>query len=206
MRPPRRSRGLTGDEARLWSAVARLITPLQGRAVQAKPVAPTPIPPPRPVSAPAPPPKAPPKPPGKRITLKPAPPPPAVSAPVLKPPAPLAPGLERRTRLALRRGALQVDARIDLHGMYQAEAHGALVGFLRRAQATGHTLVLVVTGKGGESFGGGFDDAFSERGVLRRSVPHWLRSPELRSIVLDFEEASRHHGGAGALYVRVKRR
>lgn len=127
---------------------------------------------------------------------------PAQPPPAVVPAPPLAPGLERRVRLALRRGALQVDARIDLHGMYQAEAHGALVGFLMRARASGHTHVLVVTGKGGI----GYDDAFSERGVLRRSVPHWLRAPELRTIVLGFEEAARHHGGAGALYVRLRRR
>ena len=60
----------------------------------------------------------------------------------------------------------------------------------------------VVTGKGGPTY----DDAFSERGVLRRSVPHWLRAPELRTVVLGFEEAARHHGGAGALYVRLRRR
>ncbi|MFD0937956.1 Smr/MutS family protein, partial [Methylobacterium trifolii] len=111
-------------------------------------------------------------------------------------------GLERQARLALRRGRLQVDARIDLHGMYQGQAHDALVGFLLRARSAGHAYVLVVTGKGSPDFA----DAFSERGVLRRSVPHWLRSPELRGIVIGFEEASRHHGGAGALYVRLRRR
>ncbi len=156
----------------------------------------------KPTQAKAPAIKPPAPPPARRTTLK-----PVGSAPAPAPPAtpaspPLAPGLERRVRLALRRGALQVDARIDLHGMYQAQAHGALNGFLMRARAAGHTHVLVVTGKGGM----GYDDAFSERGVLRRSVPHWLRAPELRSIVLGFEEAARHHGGAGALYVRLRRR
>ena len=42
--------------------------------------------------------------------------------------------------------------------------------------------------------------------MLRRSVPHWLPEPELRGIVLGFEEAPRHHGGGGALYVRLRRR
>jgi DNA-nicking Smr family endonuclease len=41
---------------------------------------------------------------------------------------------------------------------------------------------------------------------LRKSVPNWLRGAEYRSIVLGFEEASRPHGGAGALYVRLRRR
>lgn len=217
MRPPRRPRGLSGEDAFLWGEIARLITPLRGRTrpAKAKPVEAGPAPAPartgegkaRPVAKPAmvkgPPVKAPPAPPAARRTvLKPLGSVPAQPSPAAPVSPPLAPGLERRVRLALRRGALQVDARIDLHGMYQAEAHGALIGFLMRARASGHTHVLVVTGKGGL----GYDDAFSERGVLRRSVPHWLRAPELRSVVLGFEEAARHHGGAGALYVRLRRR
>ena len=209
MKTPRRPRGLSGEDAYLWGEIARLIVPLRGRAA-----ARTQVPAPAagtaaaPKAGPAPAPKAPP-PPGppkpmpktlaKRAALKPGP---APAAPVPAPPPPAAPGLERRVRLALRRGALRVDARIDLHGMYQAEAHGALMGFLMRARAAGHTHVLVVTGKGGPTY----DEAFSERGVLRRSVPHWLRAPELRNVVLGFEEAARHHGGAGALYVRLRRR
>jgi DNA-nicking Smr family endonuclease len=197
MKPPRRPRGLSGEDARLWSAVAQLITPLRGRAlppeVEPAPSAPKRVPPPSPAS---PVPEAP----RKRVTVKPSPPPVPV-APVVAPPPPT-PGLERRTRIALRRGALKVDARLDLHGMYQAEAHAALTHFLMRCRTAGHTHVLVVTGKGGV----GSDDPFSERGVLRRSVPHWLRAPELRFVVLGFEEAARHHGGAGALYVRLRRR
>jgi DNA-nicking Smr family endonuclease len=37
-------------------------------------------------------------------------------------------------------------------------------------------------------------------------VPHWLRLPDLRGVVLGFEEASPQHGGSGALYVRLRRR
>jgi DNA-nicking Smr family endonuclease len=40
---------------------------------------------------------------------------------------------------------------------------------------------------------------------LRRIVPHWLGAPDLRAVVLGFEEAGRAHGGAGALYVRLRR-
>lgn len=210
MKFPRRYRSMSGEDARLWSAVARLVTPLQGRARIDAPASPVPVllpspsPPPKAMPAPVPTPPAPTKkPPAKRV--KPAPAAMPVAVPV-RPTPPPAPGLERRTRLALRRGALKVDARLDLHGMYQAQAHGALIGFLMRAQASGHTHILVVTGKGGEKSGFGFDDAFSERGVLRRTVPHWLRAPELRAVVLGFEEAARHHGGAGALYVRLRRR
>jgi DNA-nicking Smr family endonuclease len=64
--------------------------------------------------------------------------------------------------------------------------------------------VLVVTGKGlTKQLADG--DQWREPGVLRRNTPHWLRSPQLRSVVVGFEEASARHGGAGALYVRLRR-
>ncbi|WP_375460918.1 Smr/MutS family protein [uncultured Enterovirga sp.] len=100
---------------------------------------------------------------------------------------------------ALARGRAEPDAVIDLHGLTQAEAHGRLIGFLRRARSAGHGLVLVVTGQGGRDGGTG------ERGVLRRVVPHWLQVADLRSLVLGFEEAGTRQGGAGALYVRLRR-
>jgi DNA-nicking Smr family endonuclease len=100
-------------------------------------------------------------------------------------------------RQRLSRGSAGVDARLDLHGLTQAAAKLRLENFLRNAQARGHSLVLVITGKGAG------DDP--ERGVLRRQAPHWLALPEFRSLVVGFEEAGRGHGGAGALYVRVRR-
>ena len=88
--------------------------------------------------------------------------------------------------------------------MNQAEAHQALRGFLRHSQARGARLVIVVTGKGGPLGEPEWGDERG-RGVLRRLAPHWLREPDLRSVVLGFEEAGRAHGGSGALYVRLRR-
>jgi DNA-nicking Smr family endonuclease len=116
---------------------------------------------------------------------------------------PLLPSLapiDRRARQKLARGHMPIEAAIDLHGMRQQEAHHALHGFLSRAQRDGAKIVLVVTGKGESHPAEGL-----ETGVLRRSVPLWLRAPEWRSLVVGFEEASRPHGGAGALYVRLRR-
>lgn len=129
---------------------------------------------------------------------------PALPGPVPSPSRPSLPGLaplERRARQRLARGQMPVDAAIDLHGLRQHEAHQALHRFLSRAQREGAKIVLVVTGKGETRPVGD-----TEGGVLRRSVPLWLRAPEWRSMVVGFEEASRPHGGAGALYVRIRRR
>ncbi|WP_298357927.1 Smr/MutS family protein [Rhodoblastus sp.] len=119
-----------------------------------------------------------------------------------KPMLPLAP-LEKRLKRRLSAGKAQVDDALDLHGMTQAQAHRALNAFLWRAAEDGARLVLVITGKGAlaDEEGGA-----PGRGVLRRNVPHWLRAPELRAVVLSVEEAMRPHGGAGALYVRLRRR
>jgi DNA-nicking Smr family endonuclease len=127
-------------------------------------------------------------------------------APASRPAKPSAPPLapiDRRLKRKLKRGRGEIDGAIDLHGLTQAEAHQALRGFLRHSQARGARLVIVVTGKGGP-----LDEPGSwpqERGVLRRVTPHWLREPDLRAIVLGFEEAGRAHGGSGALYVRLRR-
>ena len=83
--------------------------------------------------------------------------------------------------------------------MTQARAHRALIAFLHRAHADGATFVLIITGKGKASVLAG------ERGVLRRQVPLWLALPELRSLVVGYEEAHIGHGGEGALYVRLRR-
>ena len=93
------------------------------------------------------------------------------------------------------RGKEAIDARLDLHGFTQSEAHAALLRFLRNANARNARLVLVITGKGR----GG------EIGVLRRQVPQWLGLPEFREFVVGFEDAHITHGGEGALYVRVRR-
>jgi DNA-nicking Smr family endonuclease len=143
-------------------------------------------------AAPAPAPKA----------TPPAPPPPARDPAPPRPagPPPLAP-LERKLKRNLARGRGGVDAALDLHGLNQAEAHHALRSFLVDAQARGDRLVIVVTGKGRATSSPFID----EPGVLRRMAPHWLRAADLRGIVLGFEEAGRAHGGAGALYVRLRR-
>lgn len=111
--------------------------------------------------------------------------------------------LDTRTKRKLARGALAIEERLDLHGMTQTAAHATLRRFIAGAQARGARMVIVITGKGGRSSGSGYD--FEERGILRRVVPQWLALPDMRDYVVGFEEAHPTHGGAGALYVRLRR-
>lgn len=168
-----RSRLLSPDEVELWTRVTADVRPAPGRAPRR-----TPEPAPRGAeqkTAAAP----------ESAEKKPAP----------RPNPPLA-DVDHRTRTKLRRGRLDVDAKLDLHGLRQAEAQRALLDFLRRAQAGGARMAIVVTGKGSRN---------EEGGVLRRLVPLWLQAPHLRDVVVSFGEASRRHGGEGALYVQIRR-
>jgi DNA-nicking Smr family endonuclease len=180
----RRRRHLSADEHRLWSGVIRSVAPLKRKPSKARAHEAVPVP-----AEPAPPP---------RRRAEPAPARQPMSKPAGKPPLPVV-GLERREKQRLVRGTQGIDLRIDLHGKTQSEAHAALLGFLRRAQAEGARFVLVITGKGGPPGSSG------ERGVLKRQVPHWLRLPEFRLLVLAIEDAHVTHGGEGALYVRMRR-
>ena len=114
---------------------------------------------------------------------------------------PLVP-LERRMRQRVARGQSTVGGVLDLHGLRQDEAHRALLDFIRRKAHEGASVVIVITGKGGA---GGSSPSGGERGILKRLAPHWLADPGQRRYVLGYEDAAQHHGGAGALYVRLRR-
>ena len=118
--------------------------------------------------------------------------------------------LDRKRTRKLATGQMTIEARIDLHGMRQGEAHAALRAFLHQAQARGLRSVLVITGKGGvrrERGGdeGDFMHGSDGTGVLKRAVPRWLAEADLRAIVVGFGEASARHGGGGAYYVQVRK-
>jgi DNA-nicking Smr family endonuclease len=188
----RRKKDLSAEDRRLWSHVARSVTPLDPTRT-----APEPDPEPAPSVTEAAPAKAP-----RRATK--------IAPPAAPPPPPLA-TIEKGLKRQLQRGRRDADARIDLHGLTQAAAHRRLIAFLHRAQAEGHQLVIVITGKGAPKRLRDIDeetfrpDPYAPRGVLRRVVPEWLSLPELRPLVIGFEEAAPGHGGAGALYVRIRR-
>ena len=189
------------DDAALWARVAETAKPLttKNRALYVD--APLrPVPPPKPAEAKG----------GKRAaqdgrrsssasSAK-----PLATMTVKTAPSPTA-GLDRQTSRRLDKGALAIEARIDLHGMRQREAHVALRKFLHWARGKDYRHVLVITGKGslrdeGRSF---YDE--DVRGVLRQSVPHWLAHGDLAPLIVGFSEAPRRLGGEGALYVRLRR-
>ncbi len=173
------------DEAALWRRTIRDVAPLREGA-QDRPAglvtdadkAPKPVP-----AAPASPrrPRAGPKPPPAPLALDPGAP----------------SGLDWRTARRLKRGEIPVEARLDLHGMTQEEAHAALGAFVRASRAAGRHCIQVITGKGSVDSAGA--------GVLRRMTPRWLEEPSLRRHVVAIAHAPPRGGGRGALTVLLKR-
>ncbi|PQO24445.1 DNA mismatch repair protein MutS [Rhodobacteraceae bacterium WD3A24] len=196
----RRPRRLHPEEAELWRKVKATATPLH-------PAGPKPVKPPEEPAPPAA--EAPPR---ARTPVEPfeigqrageTAPPPETSARPGRRPADSAPRMDRKAFVRMSRGRIDPEARIDLHGMTQDQAHGALVGFIARSHRQGMRLVLVITGKGrGED-----DDGPIPRrpGILRRAVPQWLRGAPLGPMVLEVRQAHRRHGGEGAYYVYLRR-
>lgn len=139
---------------------------------------------------------------GKRP--KAAPPPPLPTPLVLAKPRPPKPaGIDGNTKRRLEKGDLHPTAKLDLHGLTEAAAHGALLTFLHTAHRRGDRLVLIVTGKGPLE-----ETAPKARygGVLRRAVPRWLEEAPMASIIADKRWAHRRHGGDGALYIYLRKR
>jgi len=113
--------------------------------------------------------------------------------------------LDRQTTRRLEKGRLEVEAKLDLHGMRQRDAHAALRRFLKSAQGKDYRHVLVITGKGATQEAAKSFYEEEARGVLRQAVPQWLRGPEFASFVVSFSQAPRRLGGEGALYVRLRK-
>jgi DNA-nicking Smr family endonuclease len=111
--------------------------------------------------------------------------------------------IEPRLRKKLRRGHVEIDATIDLHGMRQDEARTALNRFIPARVARGDRTVLVITGKGLKKTDE-FATIIIERGVLRSMLPVWLSEPQLAPLVSGWNTAAQSHGGEGAFYVRLR--
>lgn len=169
----KRRRVLTRDERVMWSSFTKTIEPLRDGAMPAGDDDSEP----EDDAAPSP-----------QHTPKSAPR--SVPQPVAQKYAPPLVPLDRRMKKRVASGREGIDARLDLHGLTQSEAHAELAHFFRAAVSRGARLVIVITGKSG---------------VLRRQVPLWLALPEFRTIVIGFETAHVTHGGEGALYVRLRR-
>ena len=108
-----------------------------------------------------------------------------------------APGIDRRLLQGLKRGDYALQGHLDLHGLSRAEAKEAVDRFLTESRRGGKRCVLLVHGRGLNSK--------DQIPVLKEQLKIWLQRGRMGRAVLAFATARPHDGGAGALYVLLRR-
>ncbi len=179
----------------LWTAVAATVDPLRRKGLMKLGSGPLPLPAEEPAPAASQPP------PRRKPARQPFLPPYQAPLPASAPPDK---AVDPAIRKKVGRGKIEIDGRIDLHGMTQAEARAALHRFIQARFGRGDRTVLVITGKGART-DNDYIAAMTERGVLRTMLPIWLSEPTLSPMVSGWSVAARGHGGEGAWYVRLRR-
>jgi DNA-nicking Smr family endonuclease len=106
-------------------------------------------------------------------------------------------GIDRRLVRRLRAGDFAFQSHLDLHGMTAEQARAAVDAFLDRAHKSGQRCVLIVHGRGRNSK--------DHVPVLKQRVTTWLTRGSWARLVLAFTSARPCDGGAGALYVLLRR-
>lgn len=109
----------------------------------------------------------------------------------------LAPGIDRRLLHKLKRGDYAVHGHLDLHGLTAEEARGEVERFVDRARNEGQRCVLVIHGRGHHSKEG--------VAVLKERLKVWLTRGRLARSVLAFATARPSDGGAGAVYLLLRK-
>ena len=107
-------------------------------------------------------------------------------------------GLDPRIVKRLKRGELSLQGHLDLHGLVRAEAKAELERFVQSSRAAGKRCVLIVHGRGLHSK--------DQVPVLKDAIRVWMTSGRIARDVLAFATARPSDGGAGAVYVLLRRR
>ena len=177
------SRRLHPEEHAVWGQVAKTVRPAKGRVVVPVQTATNAVP-------------------KRKLGFAPIPeavaPPVSVKRGVTTPSNTLDAGWDRR----LSKGMVGPDAVIDLHGETLVSAHARLNFALGDAVMSGARLILLVTGKAARE-----NPRLppTSRGVIRASITDWLASSPHASRIAAVRNAHPRHGGAGALYIVLRR-
>ena len=105
------------------------------------------------------------------------------------------PGIQNRVFSDLRRGYIEPEAVLDLHGMRVIEANESMKRFLGQALNKKLRCVLVIHGKG--------QGSENMQPILKQKTNQWLRQSDQ---VLAFCSAPSWNGGTGATYVLLSRK
>ncbi|HEX9103014.1 MAG TPA: Smr/MutS family protein [Polyangia bacterium] len=109
----------------------------------------------------------------------------------------IGPGIDKRLLRKLRAGDYALQAHLDLHGHTSDEARVEVEKFLTTARADGRRCVLIIHGRGHGSKEG--------IPVLKERLKVWLTRGRIGRGVLAFCTARPADGGAGAVYVLLRK-
>ncbi|MFV0421870.1 Smr/MutS family protein [Oleidesulfovibrio sp.] len=97
----------------------------------------------------------------------------------------------------MRAGQYSPEGHLDLHGQNIIQSYGAMIQFFQTSYTKGKRCVLLIPGRGKNSPEG--------YGVLREKIQTWLTRDPFKRVVLAFCTAQPKDGGAGALYVLLRK-
>ena len=100
-------------------------------------------------------------------------------------------GIDRKNWERFTKGKMDIDARLDLHGLSEEDAYHAFKTFLHLQIHRKNRCVLIITGKG--------------KGILKNALYRWIDDPAFQSNILKFSKAAPKHGGDGAFYILLRR-
>ena len=114
--------------------------------------------------------------------------------------------IDKKVYAKIKNGSLKPERTLDLHGELYDNAYSKVLNFVIRGHQDGKRLLLIITGKGKNPTKPDpliFD---RQRGVLKRALPNWLQSNQVKHLVLNVLKAHTSHGGEGAFYVYLRKR
>ena len=112
-------------------------------------------------------------------------------------------GLDGHWDRRLIKGAIQPDVTVDLHGHSLSSAYGRLDSALELSIAAGHRAILLITGKARSEHQRRTEGG---RGAIRAAIADWLTASRHATNIAAVRRAHPRHGGAGALYIILRRR
>ena len=112
--------------------------------------------------------------------------------------------IDKKKLSLLKRGKLQPEFILDLHGMNTVIAKKKSIEFIKSNYLNGKRLLLIITGKGKSSTTSFFENG-NQIGVIRKSLKSWLYESDMRTKILGIVSSHINHGGEGAFYIYLKK-
>ena len=112
--------------------------------------------------------------------------------------------IDKKKLSLLKRGKLQPEFILDLHGMNTVKAKKRSIEFIRFNYLNGKRLLLIITGKG-KYLKTSFFENKTQIGIIRKSLKAWLYESDMRTKILGVVSSHIIHGGEGAFYIYLKK-